>query len=97
MNRNEYGTQRNTSGMARDNAGFGNSLYDKIFEICCSIAAFILRPAVRWTIRFLTGAGVTVGVFLLARAWLGGTIGFIGGLLVAAALTFIGCVGIKED
>ncbi|MBP5270782.1 MAG: hypothetical protein ILO42_07490 [Clostridia bacterium] len=97
MNRNEYGNQNYSTGSELNNAFSGNSLYDKLFDMCCSVAAFFMRPAIRWIIRFLTGAGVTVGVFFLARAWLGGTLGFIGGLLVAAALTFIGCVGISED
>ena len=74
------------------------SLYDKLFEICCSIAAFILRPAVRWTIRFATGIGLVVGVFALARATLvTHTLGLGGATLIAIALIVIGCLGLRDD
>jgi len=72
-------------------------VYEILLDWCCVIVAFFSRPAVRWTVRFLTGAGVVVAVYFLARAMLGGTIGWISAIVVAAAITIVGCVGIKED
>lgn len=73
------------------------SAYDWLFDVCCRIAAFILQPAVRWTIRFLTGVLVVLGVFLIARAALvTHTLGLGGTLLACAALALVGIIGIKE-
>jgi len=97
MNRSEYGKTAYGSRAVRENTGSGKSLYEILLDWCCVIVAFFSRPAVRWTVRFITGAGVTAGVFFLARAMLGGTIGWISAILVAAAITAVGCIGIKED
>lgn len=97
MNRSEYGKTAYTGRAVQENAGSGKSLYEILLDWCCVIVAFFSRPDIRWTVRFLTGAGVTAAVYFLARAMLGGTIGWISAILVAAAITVVGCVGIKED